>query len=183
MTAQISDIFVLDGLEYQILGVGDSLVDPDDFGIKPVMMHTACYRGFHSTFLLDGCIRLTRMIVRNSSGVYPDIDGISPSVETASKIATYDGLAHPIRYSGRLALGKDFLPERYVHMGYPPETSFRRVLHLTCENGEVKEVADVSEQVALRRENIGKEAQTSPSAARRRMLDVEVEVVPYKKDR
>lgn len=182
MTRQMSDLFVLGGEEYEGLGITDSLVNPKNFGIVPVMLHTACYRGFVCRFSLDGEVRLTQLKVLSRAGSYPAIRGVRPHIDPARKIATYDGLAHKVPYSGHLRLGKDAIPERYVHMGYPHLTEFRKVLKVTCELGVVREVTDVSAEVALQREALDKAIQADPKAGYRTMLNVEIEVVPRKKD-
>ena len=49
MTAQISDIFLFKGEQYMLIRTaGDRLISPDDYGMHPVMISTACYRGFHA---------------------------------------------------------------------------------------------------------------------------------------
>ena len=182
MTRQISDLFVIDGEEYESLGIADSLVNPIKFGITPVMLHTACYRGFVCRFSLDGSVRLTRLEVRSRAGTYPAIDGVLPHIDPGSKVAKYDGLALEVLYSGHLHLAKDAIPERYVHMGYAHLTEYRKVVKVSCELGVVKEITDVSAEVALKRKALEQAMKDDPKAAYRAMWDVEVEVVHRKKE-
>ena len=181
MTRQISDLFVIDGEEYEGRGITDSLVNPIEFGITPMMLHTACYRGFVCRFSLDGAVRLTQLKVRSRVGTYPAIDGVLPHIDPDSKIAKYDGLALEIQYSGHLHLGRDAIPERYVHIGYAHLTEFRKVVKVTCELGVVTGITDVSAEVALQREALDKAIQADPKAGYRAMWNVEVEVVHPKK--
>lgn len=47
MTAQISDTFLFKGDQYSLIGMsGGDLISPEQFGMEPKMIHTACYRGF-----------------------------------------------------------------------------------------------------------------------------------------
>lgn len=51
MTAQISDTIQYQGKDYELAGInGDGLFDPFEIGIKPVMLSTACYRGFYCRY-------------------------------------------------------------------------------------------------------------------------------------
>ena len=51
MTAQISDTFLFKGDEYSLIGMnGGDLASPEQFGMEPEMIHTACYRGFYATY-------------------------------------------------------------------------------------------------------------------------------------
>jgi len=51
MTGQIPEKVIYKGKEYRITGIsGEGLFTPVDFGITVQMMHTACYRGYASTY-------------------------------------------------------------------------------------------------------------------------------------
>lgn len=53
MTAQIPDTFIFNGEEYSLIGMkGGDLISPEQFGMLPGMLHTACYRGFYATYEL-----------------------------------------------------------------------------------------------------------------------------------
>ena len=51
MTAQIPDSVMFEGHEFSLLGLSgsdlDSLLSPEQFGMQPAMITTACYRGFY----------------------------------------------------------------------------------------------------------------------------------------
>src|SRR5262249_23756305 len=61
MTAQISDVVVYRGRPHGIAGVnGSGLFDPREHGIRPTMISTACWRGYHCTYeVAEGCLLLT----------------------------------------------------------------------------------------------------------------------------
>lgn len=56
MTAQIPDTFLYKGERSQLIGLKrEGLASPGQFGMEPVMLHTACYRGFYAMYeLTDG---------------------------------------------------------------------------------------------------------------------------------
>jgi hypothetical protein len=51
MTSQIPDTFLYKGEKYELVGLsGEGLIIPQDYGMQPQMLETACYRGFYSTY-------------------------------------------------------------------------------------------------------------------------------------
>jgi len=45
------DTFLFEGEEYSLIGIsGGDLVLPQQSGMEPKMLHTACYRGFVATY-------------------------------------------------------------------------------------------------------------------------------------
>ncbi len=55
MTAQIPDCIIWKKKQYKILGFdGDEeeslLFNPVEYGFSPMVMHTACYRGYYCTY-------------------------------------------------------------------------------------------------------------------------------------
>lgn len=137
MTAQISDTFLFNGESYVLLGLtGSSLVSPEQFGMDPEMLHTACYRGFYASYTFsDNTLYLSELTLRERNGNYLPIGNVQP--ETTEYDATYRNLQEPIPFTGNLQLGKDFIDELYIHMGYQPATSYRTVINLTLEAGKI----------------------------------------------
>jgi hypothetical protein len=62
------------------------------------------------------------------------------------------GLREPVRFSGGLLLGDDFLRDLYVHMGFHPAWKFREVHELVFEKGRVVRESDRSAEMAEFRE-------------------------------
>ena len=53
MTGQIADRFFYQHEQYQLVGMnGHGLPTPFEFGLQPVMMHTACYRGYYCDYTI-----------------------------------------------------------------------------------------------------------------------------------
>ena len=63
MTAQISDLVVYRRKPHTIAGInGSGLFDPAMHGVRPAMISTACWRGFHCTYeVADGSLLLTKV--------------------------------------------------------------------------------------------------------------------------
>ena len=175
MTAQISDVVVYRSKPHSIAGInGARLFDPASHGIRPVMISTACWRGYHCTYeVAEDTLQLATVNI----GLGPDdqaaaergegpllfgkspkrytIRGHSTNVRTGevktsweSSDFRYDNLRAVVPFSGGLLLGHDFIQELYVHMGFHPAWKFRQVHEVLFENGQVVKAADRSAEMA-----------------------------------
>ncbi|MBD2255015.1 hypothetical protein [Nostoc parmelioides] len=155
MTSQIPDTFLYKGEEYELVGLnGESLVIPQDYGMQPQMLHTACYRGFYSTYeITDEGLFLTQMVIGEVEGGHKPIQGIMPEIPPGEKYGypTYQGLRLLTPFTGRISLGKDFIRDFYVHMGYQKGSAFERLLEFSFEAGRVVSVQDISAENSTKR--------------------------------
>lgn len=171
MTAQITDKVLYQGEKHEIVGIkGKGLINPTNFGLEPVMIHTACYRGFYLQYsVLNDKLLLTRMNVNDGSDSYPPISGIEATVlyydtrdgeKMERNERVYEGLRVPVPFSGGLLIARDFIREMYVHMGFQKPTSFRTVHELLIDNGTITRMIAHSENVAqLRRKMQGQSSE------------------------
>ena len=151
MTAQISDTFLFKGEKYELVGVtGGNLATPQQFGMEPEMLHTACYRGFHAIYeLTDEVLHLREMTLREKNGMYLPIGEVEPVLEKFQ--ATYNDLGQAIPYTGKIRLAKDFISDLYIHMGYQKASAFRTVIDITLQFGLVIEINDRSIEMEQKR--------------------------------
>ncbi len=151
MTAQISDTFIFKGDEYSLIGMkGGDLASPEQFGMEPEMINTACYRGFYATYeLTEESLYLRELTLREKNGNYLPIQGIEPVKEEYE--ATYHGLSVVVPFTGKIRLAKDFIEELYIHMGYQKPTAFKTVLDITLKGGRVVEIKDRSKEMEEKR--------------------------------
>ena len=148
MTAQISDTVLYQGKEYSIIGLsGGDLICPEQFGMEPKMMSTACYRGYYATYeLTEKALYLRSLTLCEKNNNYLPIEGIMPENEEYQ--ATYHNLNVLVPFTGKLRLARDFIEDLYVHMGYQKPDAFKTVLDVTLDNGRITEIRDRSEEVA-----------------------------------
>jgi len=156
MTAQIHDNIVWDGSEYRIIAeaLQDDMVllHPAQCGMNPVMMHTGCYHGYYSDFIvMNDKLYLNELNVRDGQKHYPMINGNKPEYCKEKNTARYAGLQLPIVVTGTLRIGKDFIRKRYVHMGFQEALSFRVVIDLMFEDGNLRSVQNRSRDVSRMR--------------------------------
>lgn len=151
MTGQISDTFLFKGDQYSLIGMtGTHLASPEQFGMEPGMIHTACYRGFFATYeLTEEALYLRELTLKEKNNNYLPIEGIEPAKEDYQ--ATYHGLNVVVPFTGRIRLAKDFIEELYIHMGYQKPTAFKTVLDITLKDGQVVEIKDRSQEMEKKR--------------------------------
>ena len=125
------------------------MTSPEQFGMRPEMLHTACYRGFYATYeLTETGLYLRELTLCEKDGNYLPINGVSPEKEELQ--ASYYNLSIPVPFTGRIRLAKDFIKELYIHMGYQKPTAFRTVYDITFENGRMVNLKDRSRDMELK---------------------------------
>lgn len=164
MTSQIPDTFIYNGEEYKLIALdGEGLITPQDYGMNPKMLHTACYRGFYSTYdtTNDGLF-LTEMVIGKVEEGYKSIQGIMPTLPNKDNrhYPTYKGLRLLTTFTGKIRLGKDFIQELYVHMGYQKASAYETLLEFTFEAGKLVSMQDISASNAKKRGNFKKKFET-----------------------
>jgi hypothetical protein len=164
MTGQIPDQFRYEGEAYDLVGLdGGPLYEPHDFGITTQMASTACWRGYQMFYdCKDGMLILDQMHAQTNDKV--TVNGVAPrgpedDDETFFFNTFYKNLELKTNFTGSLLLAKDFISERYVHMGFQSPDAFKTVLEIRVKDGMILEVKDISEMMEERR----KSGQTKPN--------------------
>jgi hypothetical protein len=147
MTGQIPDSLIYQGETYEIVSLsGQELVAPAAFGLQPESIHTACWRGYYCTYAVKAdSLHWQEMTVRSRGGSYPAIHGVQAKVD-AHGTAEYRGLDLALEYTGKILAGKDFIQERYVHMGFQAPSAYGCLVELTFVAGTLVEAVDRSGQ-------------------------------------
>ncbi|MFX1256879.1 MAG: hypothetical protein ACFFAN_03390 [Promethearchaeota archaeon] len=169
MTAQIPDEFIYNGDSFSLVGLkGKGLYTPEDFGIHPTFKTTACYRGYAMRYnFINEELILERMRVNTRNP--PKINGIAP--QTGEEIGTrlfdycYSNLNLKTEFTGKVLLAKDFIQQMYVHMGFQRPISFKTVIEIEVENGDIKSIRDLSKKMEeYRNRDSSKDAKPSSFA-------------------
>jgi hypothetical protein len=173
MTAQMPDQVRYRGKTYDIIGVkGESLLTPDQFGIQVGMWHTACYRGYVSTYTCeDQELFLTELHIGQiaDDAQWKPINGIQPETQYLDGYTFRDGKKVPVRsefgkkylnlkvetyFSGGILIAADFIQSLYVHMGFGKPYQYEHVHELLFHEGTLTQEADHSPKAAEWREAI-----------------------------
>ena len=168
MTAQISDTFIYNDKEYSLVAISEEIkLKLEDYGITPSMISTACWRGYYCKYIIkDEMLYLDQLTVRSADGNYPKINGKLPIPDPfyleiyKERRKGYDGpyeysdLKIPVCFNGKMVLGKDFLREYYIHMGFQNAWAYKELLELEMEKGSVVNVIDHSKMAEELRQRI-----------------------------
>lgn len=162
MTAQIHDEFMLKGKDYSIVGVnGRALFEPQQYGLEPVSLCSACWRGFYCKYtLVNERLLLDTLYISTSDKVTsdlktrlgPELFGIKPSKpeERFSWFEyCYSGLNLPVNFTGGLLIANGFINEFYVHMGFHPAWKFKKVYEMLFQDGVNIELLDISQKIEV----------------------------------
>lgn len=176
MTAQVQDSFSYFGENHALVAFSnDEPFSPASAGYRPVMASTACYRGYVCGYeVKDDQLRLCELWVNHQPGEAPitqrlqppDLNGIVGARETAFFGSWhFSNVGLPLTYSGGLLLGRDFIRELYVHLGFHPAWKYQHVHELVFEQGRLVEARDASQDMARLRTQV----QGEPAAPRHRI--------------
>lgn len=158
MSGQMSDVIVVDGVEYAIAEpvIPENLFDPRGHGVSPVMLHTANTRGVSARYrIADGQLLLSELQV-GSIDAPPEINGVEPVTDEHAQTWTYLDLDLPVAFTGDLIVGAQPILDLYVHRGFLPVWHYETVLAFDVEEGVVQSSEDRSAQVAeFRDERMG----------------------------
>jgi hypothetical protein len=137
MTAQIEDRFLLNGESYHLKTDLSRLIHPNNWGMEPTMMHTACWRGYHGVIRVEkNTLFLDALTVNTNNGEYNQINDKMPTQEGHSA-AVYSALQLILPFSGTLIAARDFDAKHYKHMGFHPISAYRTVATLNISDGHV----------------------------------------------
>ena len=147
MTAQISDKIMYKNDEYSIVALENKLpFNPEDHGFNPVMIHTACYRGYYCQYALKDKQFVLDNLTINQEDELPVWRGVEPE-EKSRDGWVYENINLPIAYSGGIVMGREFIDEFYVHMGFQRAHCYERVLELELAEGNLVDLTDHSEKM------------------------------------
>ncbi len=154
MTAQVPDYITYRRRSFDIAGInGTGLFDPESHGMTLESGLSSCWRGYvayytvHNRSLYLRKLELAMLIPANGP---PYLYGAPRDPETGC----YRNGVEPVPFTGGMLLGRDFVHELYVHMGFAPAWKYREVHELEFECGRLLKATDRSDQIALVRANI-----------------------------
>ena len=154
LTGQVADEFRVEGEIYSLVGVsGEGLYVPADFGMETFSSCTACWRGYVMQYdVVDAELLLVGMDLNTKNPV--PVNGMEPvSADDSFLSYRYVDIGLKTPFTGTILLGREFIQERYVHMGFQSAESYREVIELVLENGDVLETRDLSAEMERRRQS------------------------------
>ena len=143
MTGQMPDICHYKGKKYSIVGIKGILPTPLDFGMEPYSTCTACWRGFVMEYdCVNSELLLQRMKVNTKEP--QTINDIEPTTSENFFDFQFENLGLKVDFTGKLLIASDFIQSMYVHMGFQSPESFKKVIELHIDNGNLTKTVDLS---------------------------------------
>ena len=164
MTAQIGDKFTFHGSDYSIVAISTPIqFNPVQFGITPLSACTACWAGYWCEYdISEEGIVLKNLYINSRDNNYPAINGVEAEEDEREKFQymghhLYKNIGIRMKYTGKILVGKDFLREYYIHMGYQREWAYQTLVEFIFEDGNLIETVDHSNMAEKLREEIKKD--------------------------
>ena len=180
MTAQIQDCYKHRRKEYSLVAKqGQICFKPEEYGLKPMAVCTACWRGYWCEYNVNSKgLFLKNLYIFTDDNKYPPINGVNVSeieyddciqctigedgewirkkakTEKHMGHREYKNLNIPIKYTGKLLLGNDFLREYYIHMGFQQGWAYRELLEFEFKEGKLVQKNDYSEAAEKMRKKL-----------------------------
>jgi len=145
-------------------------LDIYSLGFKPTEFSTACWRGYIATYAIyKNNLVLKNLYTNNGSDLKneaPRLNNKLPKISINEKWVseetrrnrkefTYKNINLPVLYTGSIIITKDFILNRYIHMGFQSPFSYEIVIQLTFKNGKLissKDLSDIAK--SIREKNI-----------------------------
>lgn len=156
MTAQIGDRYIFEDNSYTISAISKPIgFDPYDYDLYPVMMSTACHRGYWCNYKItsDG-IYLDKLYIHCANNDYPEINGKGIERDANGEpleymgFMVYSNLDLKIKYTGEILVGDGFIVDYYRHIGYQKFYSYKVLKEFVFSRGELLEIKDHSKLAA-----------------------------------
>ena len=139
-------------------------MDIYSLGIRPVEFSSACWRGFVATYAINRKkLVLKKLYTNNGNEINnkaPLINNKSPEISVPKDLIdelketrkdfTYKNINLIIPYTGSIIITKDFIWDRYVHMGFQSPFSYEVVIQLTFKDGNIisyKDLSDIAKSI------------------------------------
>lgn len=169
MTAQVGDRFKYQECDYTIIALSDPIhFEPADYGITPEAVCSACWRGFWCEYdISNEGIILRDFYVNSKDDHYPEINGVLPVIGAKKTREHFRYMGHHLykdvnikmNYTGKILVGKDFMKEYYLHMGFQRAWAYKVLTEFVFEDGCLLDMLDHSETAAAIREEIRQDPQ------------------------
>jgi uracil-DNA glycosylase len=140
-------------------------LDIYSLGFKPTEFSTACWRGYIATYAIyRNNLVLKNLYTNNGSNLkneapklnnkLPEIsideEWVSEETRKNRREFKYRNVNLPVLYTGSIIITKDFIWDRYIHMGFQSPFSYEIVIQLTFKDGKIissKNLSDIAKSI------------------------------------
>lgn len=153
MTAQRSDCYRHKRKEYSLVAItGDLRFNPREYGLKPVAICTACWRGYWCEFE----VKASGLVLKNLYIDTKDGEWIEEPTKSEKHMGhrEYKNINIPIDFTGKILLGNNFLSKYYIHMGFQRAYAYKELKEFVFEQGTLVETIDHSKMAKKIRQEL-----------------------------
>ena len=159
MSGQIDDTISWENSDFSIIKTKNNLpFNPSEHGITPSDISSDCVRGFWCNFSIAGNeLFIENLYIHSKNNHYPAICGTLPLTKNETfddDYRTYSNLHLKLDYTDRVLVGKDFLPEHYIHTWTQKPWAYKNIFELVFTNGQLVKAIDHSKIVTDIRKQI-----------------------------
>jgi hypothetical protein len=140
-------------------------LDIYSLGFKPTEFSTACWRGYIATYAIyKNNLVLKNLYTNNGSDLkneapklnnkLPEIsideEWVSEETRKNRREFKYRNVNLPVLYTGSIIITKDFIWDKYIHMGFQSPFSYEIVIQLTFKDGKIissKNLSDIAKSI------------------------------------
>lgn len=162
MTVQVSDQLIFEEKKYDICRVeGTELFNPKEIGLKPIVMNTACVKGYICIYTVEkkylqllelGVYEEYAVRLKVKYGKGKEILGQKPKLHEFWECPYYENLDHKVEFTGQLLIGKDFIRDLPIVRSLKKPHRYKKVYELFFDSGDFFNIVDCSEKFADLRE-------------------------------
>ena len=152
MTAQVGDRFIYKGNKYSVVAINNPIqFNPVNYGIKPVACCSACWNGSWCDYHISTKgIMLQNLYINSEDDYYHAINNVSPEKGNKKSFKymghhLYKNLNIFMEYTGKILIGKGFIREYYIHMGYQRARAYEVLEEMIFDEGKLIKTVDHSE--------------------------------------
>ncbi len=142
------------------------MVDLEDQEWEVTQFSTACYGGYFCRYSFKDKNLVLSAIYTLNKFKTPAFGGIEANRRKTGGFWKYAGLDLPIEYSGGIVIGRGFLDQFYVHMGFHRPHCFKNVRELIVDKGRLIECVDHSNRIEEIRNRMRSKEVTNDSLAK-----------------
>ncbi len=157
MTAKSQDSVIVESTRYDLCGVhGEGLFEPRYYDIETEPPTRACSRGYACGYAIrEKQLFLTELEIWSDPSLWnhyrrriAEIFGASVALAGDHPLIDVRQLTFPVPFTGGLYLGRGFMEETHTHIGTHPAHTYREVIELTFESGNLLASANRSFEMA-----------------------------------
>ena len=155
MFKQMPEQIIFEDKTYEIVAYEDHIIfDAHDYGLEPEPCTLKCLRGYWGEYVVkDGKLVMERLYLHAEDGNYPELNGVSASIEGAKFGHRSYEVNMEMDYSGKFMLGERYMSGHCAYIGEHSMWAYETLKEIEFENGKLVGITDLSEDAESHRKD------------------------------